>query len=122
MLFRSEKLKQRFHDLSERSTGILGMTFKAESDDIRESLSFKLRKILELEAREVLCSDEFFAHPEFVDKEEVVRRCDIIIVGAPHRAYKNLDYKDKFVFDLWNLIGKGIVPKVVHETTVGEES
>ena len=43
--------------LSSKCVAILGMAFKAESDDIRDSLSYKLKKLLEVQAREVLCTD-----------------------------------------------------------------
>src|SRR2546422_6494733 len=47
----------RNEDLSDRCVAILGMAFKADSDDCRDSLSYKLKKVLEVEAREVLCTD-----------------------------------------------------------------
>jgi UDP-N-acetyl-D-mannosaminuronic acid dehydrogenase len=100
--FLLEMLKRK-HDLSEKRVGILGMAFKAESDDCRESLSYKLRKILLIETKDVLCSDEYIKDPRFVSAAELVSRSDIIIIGAPHKAYQNLDYTDKVVVDVWNL-------------------
>ena len=35
------------------------MAFKGDSDDIRDSLSYKLKKLLEVESKEVLCTDPF---------------------------------------------------------------
>ena len=49
--------------------GILGMAFKANCDDKRESLSYKLRKVLRFDSREVLCSDEHIRDPDFVAAE-----------------------------------------------------
>lgn len=100
--FLLEMLKRNY-ELSEKRVGILGMAFKAESDDCRESLSYKLRKILLIETKDVLCSDEYITDTRFVCAEELVNRSDIVIIGAPHAAYKNLDYKDKVVIDVWNL-------------------
>ena len=51
------------HALGDLTVGILGMAFKGESDDTRESLSYKLRKILEYEAAEVLCTDPYVDDP-----------------------------------------------------------
>ena len=98
------------HDLREKTVGILGMAFKANIDDKRESLSYKLKKILLFEAREVLCSDSQFNEPGFVSTEELVRRSDVIIVGAPHRDYKELVVPEpKVLVDVWNMSGKGCV-------------
>ena len=48
-------LKRRV-DLRDKSVGILGMTFKADCDDTRDSLSFKLKHLLLLEARKCCCT------------------------------------------------------------------
>lgn len=95
------QMLKREHDLTEKRVGILGMAFKSESDDRRESLSYKLRKILLIEAKEVLCSDEYVKDVRFVTSEELVAKSDIVIIGAPHKAYKDLDYKGRLVIDVW---------------------
>jgi UDP-N-acetyl-D-mannosaminuronic acid dehydrogenase len=85
-----------------KKVAILGMAFKADSDDKRESLSYKLRKLLLFEAEEVLCTDPFIHDPEFLPLEEAVDRADIIIFGAPHSAYRNLAIpQGKQVVDVW---------------------
>lgn len=89
--------------------GILGMAFKAESDDPRESLSYKLRKVLEYEAAECLCSDPYIPDSTFLGPEELVERSDIVFVGAPHRAYRELALPEgKALVDVWNLFGRGV--------------
>jgi UDP-N-acetyl-D-mannosaminuronic acid dehydrogenase len=70
--------------------GILGMAFKAESDDTRGSLSYKLAKLLRFHGARVLCSDEYVKEEGFVTKEEVVRDCGVVIVGVPHEAAREL--------------------------------
>lgn len=100
-----ERLKLE-HRLSGRVVGVLGMAFKAESDDKRESLSYKLRKILEFEAKEVLCSDEYISDEQFVSARELVRRSDIIIIGVPHKAYAALSFGRKVVVDIWGAVRK----------------
>ena len=92
----------RAEGLEGRSAAILGMAFKAESDDIRDSLSFKLRKLLESEGIEVRCTDPYVQDPTFVSLEEALA-ADVIILGAPHSAYRNLRFpKGKRVIDVWN--------------------
>ena len=86
------------------------MAFKANNDDVRESLSFKLKKILEVEAGAVLCSDVYAQNEGFVSAERLVRESDIIILGTPHREYAGLVFdKEKVVVDIWNFYGKGSV-------------
>lgn len=100
-------LKTRY-PLARMSVGLLGMAFKADSDDPRESLSYKVRKILEYEAACVYCTDVYIEDPAFHTLEETIERSDLLIVGAPHREYRGLKYPDhKPVIDIWNIYGRG---------------
>lgn len=101
------KLKQKYN-LKEKVVGILGMAFKANIDDPRESLAYKLRKILLFEAKEVLCSDPYIKDERFVSEEELIRRSDIIILATPHKVYRDLKIGEgKVVVDVWNFFGNG---------------
>lgn len=103
------KLKGNYN-LSEMTVGILGMAFKANIDDRRESLSYKLKKILILESHRVLCSDVYIEEPEFVKARELVKQSDIIILATPHREYATLKLPEgKVIVDVWNMWGKGCV-------------
>lgn len=101
-----DQLKRKF-SLNEKTIGILGMAFKANSDDSRESLSYKLKKILQIEAKQVLCSDVYIKDKSFVKPKELLRRSDIIILGVPHKEYKSLDMKNKPNIDIWNFFSQG---------------
>ncbi len=95
---------KRSHDLDNAKVGILGMAFKANIDDIRDSLSFKLVKLLNFEGAEVLCSDEFVKSNSYISKEELIKKSEIIIIGAPHDAYKKIKFpSDLRVFDIWSM-------------------
>jgi len=101
-----DDLRKR-HDLSKTQVGILGMAFKADIDDIRDSLSYKLGKILRFHGAKVYYSDEYAKNPDFVSKEKLIKESDVIIVTVPHSAYKGLEIpKSKEVVDLWNVTEK----------------
>src|SRR3989344_3901001 len=101
-----DNLRKR-HDLGKTKVGILGMAFKADIDDVRDSLSFKLGKILRFHGAKVYYSDEYAKNPDFVSKEELIKQSDVIIVAVPHSAYKGMDIpKGKEVVDLWNVTKK----------------
>jgi UDP-N-acetyl-D-mannosaminuronic acid dehydrogenase len=84
------------------------MAFKADSDDARDSLSYKLRKVLSFESRAVFCSDPYIRNPAFVSTQELIDRCDIIVLATPHGEYRKLEIPDdKIVVDIWNFWDKG---------------
>jgi UDP-N-acetyl-D-mannosaminuronic acid dehydrogenase len=106
-LYLVHRLEQRF-DLSSLTVGILGMAFKGESDDIRSSLSYKLKRILEFKADNVLCADPYVTvDPSLLPQEEVIARSDLLVIATPHREYRNL-VTDKPVADIWNVLGTGV--------------
>jgi UDP-N-acetyl-D-mannosaminuronic acid dehydrogenase len=106
-LYLVSRLEQQY-DLNELTIGILGMAFKAESDDIRSSLSYKLKRILRFKARRVLCTDPYVRHDlDLVSLEQVLDESDLLVIGAPHRAYAGLE-TDLPIMDPWNLLSNGV--------------
>jgi UDP-N-acetyl-D-mannosaminuronic acid dehydrogenase len=106
-LYLVARLEQRF-DLSTLTVGILGMAFKGESDDIRSSLSYKLKRLLRFKAARVLCTDPLVSvDPDLTPLEDVLAASDVLIIGAPHRVYKDFE-TDRPVVDMWNLRGQGV--------------
>jgi UDP-N-acetyl-D-mannosaminuronic acid dehydrogenase len=101
-------LQRRYGTLQGKTIGILGMAFKAESDDTRASLSYKLRKLLSWSGARVLCTDPYVEDDRLVPLDDVLRESDVIVLGAPHATYRELQVGGKDVVDVWGAMGKGI--------------
>lgn len=95
---------KRAYPLAEMTVGILGMAFKPDCDDARSSLSYKLRKVLHLECRRVLCTDPYVPDPGLTPLAEVLDQADLLIVGTPHTAYRDLTFRQP-VIDITATIG-----------------
>ncbi|MFH1670089.1 MAG: nucleotide sugar dehydrogenase [Patescibacteria group bacterium] len=117
-------------DLTQEVVGVLGMAFKGDNDDPRDSLSYKLAKILRFRGANVFCSDEFIKDPSFVLKEELCEKCSIIILATPHSAYNNLHIPEHVhLVDIWGFFPKGprkqkpkrIVKKMLEQIKKKEE-
>jgi UDP-N-acetyl-D-mannosaminuronic acid dehydrogenase len=95
------------YELSKMTVGILGMAFKAESDDTRSSLSYKLKRLLRFRAARVLCTDPYaVGDADLWPLADVVAESDLLVIATPHRQYADLDV-DVPVIDVWNLLGNG---------------
>jgi UDP-N-acetyl-D-mannosaminuronic acid dehydrogenase len=106
VMFLVDRLAARW-DLKQKTIGILGMAFKPENDDIRAALSYKLKKVLEFNAKAVLTTDPFVREdPALLPLERVIRESDILILAIPHRAYKTVDFQGKPVIDVWGFLEK----------------
>ncbi len=106
-LYLVHRMEQRF-DLATMTVGILGMGFKAGSDDPRDSLSYKLKRILKFKAAGVLTTDAHVAtDSDLVPLDEVLERADVLVIGTPHTAYAGLKPRQPIV-DIWDLYGNGV--------------
>jgi len=106
-LYLVSRLEQRF-ELASSTVGILGMAFKGGSDDTRSSLSYKLKRVLEFKAADVLCCDPYVTTDQrLLPQDEVIARSDLLIIAAPHPQYRDL-VVDKPIADVWNVLGKGV--------------
>jgi UDP-N-acetyl-D-mannosaminuronic acid dehydrogenase len=101
-------LERRYGGLRGKTVGILGMAFKAESDDPRASLSYKLRKLLAWSGARVLSTDPYVKDDRLVSLQCVLDESDILILGAPHKPYRRLEIGGRDVVDVWGALGEGI--------------
>ena len=93
------------YEISSMTVGLLGMAFKAEIDDTRASLSYKLKHALEICARRVLTTDPFVTtDPNILPFDHVVDHSDLLILCAPHSVYAEADLKGKPVVDIWGFL------------------
>lgn len=114
-LFLVKKIKERIN-LKNKKVLILGLAFKPEIDDIRESLSFKIRKALLREHAKVVLHDPFvknYTQQEVLsDLNEALKGIDVLFVATRHKVYeqqadKILEKVNKKVYicDVWNTFG-----------------
>jgi len=100
-----ERLRALF-SLRDMTVGLLGMAFKPDSDDIRSSLSYKIKKDLAIHAKRILTTDPLVtADPSLLPLKRVIKESDLLILCVPHRAYKGLDTRGKPILDIWNFLG-----------------
>jgi UDP-N-acetyl-D-mannosaminuronic acid dehydrogenase len=94
-------------DLPTKTVAILGMAFKGNCDDKRDSLAFKLKNLLQVYAGRVLCTDPYVPDPDFVPLETAIDEAQIIILGAPHSVYGELKFSPRKVivdvFGFWQM-------------------
>jgi UDP-N-acetyl-D-mannosaminuronic acid dehydrogenase len=107
-LYLVSRLMAKF-PLDTMTIGILGMAFKGESDDTRDSLSYKLKRVLRVRAGDVMTTDPYVrTDPSLRSLEDVLARADLLVIGAPHDAYAKIDIEQPVV-DIWNLRGGGVL-------------
>ncbi|MGZ8734173.1 MAG: nucleotide sugar dehydrogenase, partial [Acidimicrobiia bacterium] len=98
---------ERQYDLASMTVGILGTSFKAESDDIRSSLSYKLKRLLRIKTARLLCTDPYVTvDPGLVSLDEVLASSELLVIATPHKIYADIDVGVP-VIDIWNLRGFG---------------
>lgn len=100
--FLVRQLKARV-PLRRRVVGILGMAFKAGSDDARDSLSYKLAKILRAEGAVVLCTDPHVEDRSLVPLDQVLSKAETLVLACPHAEYRNLNLIGRDVVDPWGV-------------------
>ncbi len=88
--------------------GILGMAFKGDTDDIRSSLAYKLKKILDFKAKSVIFSDPYISDSRKVSQQQLLNDADLIIIGSPHSIYREIDTQ-KPIIDIWSIRNKSVL-------------
>jgi UDP-N-acetyl-D-mannosaminuronic acid dehydrogenase len=122
-LFLVDGVKRRLGGLRERRVAVLGLAFKRDTDDQRDSLSHKLVRLLERELADVAVHDPLVATPT-AGFEDAVAGADVVIVATNHSAYSTpealraiaeLAGPDCLIVDPWNALGTAQVFAYVAE-------
>jgi UDP-N-acetyl-D-mannosaminuronic acid dehydrogenase len=116
-LFLVEGIKRRIGNLASRKIAVLGLTFKRNTDDERDSLSPKLIRLLERELADVAVCDPH-AHSPTQPLEQAVQDADAVIVATNHSEFEAPGVRSEIVsragadcllVDPWNALGTGQV-------------
>jgi UDP-N-acetyl-D-mannosaminuronic acid dehydrogenase len=97
-----------------KTVGMLGMTFKPDNDDIRESLSFRVKKGLEFKGAKVIFNDPYLDGSVPIDQLEA--ESDVLVLSTPHREYRDQKFSKPMV-DVW-----GVYRKPTLEVLPGREA
>ncbi len=109
--------------LREKKVAVLGLAFKRDTDDERDSLSHKLVRLLERDLADVAVHDPMVATPT-QDLDQAVTEADVVIVATNHSAYStpaalarilSLASTDAIIVDPWNAFGSAQVFAYVAE-------
>ena len=112
-LFLVEGIKRRIGSVSGRKVAVLGLTFKRDTDDERDSLSPKLIRLLERELADVAVCDPHAATPT-QPLADAVRDADVVIVATNHSEFESpetlrtilaLAGDECLLVDAWNSLG-----------------
>ena len=101
-------MERRYGSLRGRCIGILGTAFKGESDDMRSSLSYKLRKLLTWRGAHVVMTDPYVPDDRLIPLDSVLEQAEILVLAAPHKRYRSLEIGGRDVVDVWGVTGEGI--------------
>jgi len=122
-LFLVKGLKARLGDsLRDRKIAVLGLTFKRDSDDLRDSLSFKLVRLLERELAHVARHDPHVSAGS-EPLEAALEGAEAVVVATNHSGFEDLLARlpdGVLLVDPWNVTGAGRVFATVRERAAVE--
>jgi UDP-N-acetyl-D-mannosaminuronic acid dehydrogenase len=123
-LFLVEGVKRRLGSLDSRKVAVLGLTFKRDTDDERDSLSPKLIRLLERELADVAVCDPHAPTPT-QPFGETIKDADVVVVATNHPEFEGSNpvrqivseaAEDCLLVDPWNAFGTAQVFLYARET------
>ena len=100
-------LKKHIPDLKDKTIGVLGLAFKPDTDDIRDSRSIPLVDALLKQGASVKAYDpkamsnfkKLFSDISYCDSAKQVLDADAVIIATAWKDFEQLDYSGKLVID-----------------------
>jgi UDP-N-acetyl-D-mannosaminuronic acid dehydrogenase len=125
-LFLVQGMARRLGSLNGRKVAVLGLAFKRDTDDERDSLAHKLIRLLERELADVVVHDPHVASPT-TSFEDAVEGADAVVVATNHSEFSRPEALqaitdraggDSLIVDPWNALGVGQVFAYASEVAV----
>ncbi|HDP70267.1 MAG TPA: UDP-glucose/GDP-mannose dehydrogenase family protein, partial [Actinobacteria bacterium] len=123
-----QKLKNIFGNLNDKTVGVLGLSFKPNTDDIRDAVSLDVIEQLLVEGTKIKAHDpvaisntkEVFPQLSYSkDVYDVAKDCDALIIVTEWDEYKKIDFmkmkdlmKDSILIDGRNLFDREELEKL----------
>jgi len=104
--FRMIEILKKYMLLKDSSIGVLGLSYRPDTDDVRDSRAITIVDVLLKEGAVVKVYDpqamhnfkKLFPHVEYTTAEEVLN-CDAILIVTEWEEFELLDYRGKLVID-----------------------
>jgi len=113
-LFLVEGLRTRLGSLDGKKVAVLGLAFKADTDDQRDSLSHKLIRLLERELADVAVHDPHVSSPT-ASFDQAIIDADAVIIATDHSQFRRPEVlsaltdgarNQALLVDPWNCFGQ----------------
>ena len=98
-------------DKDAEKISVLGVAYKGNTDDARESPAFEIISGLKAAGYEIVIHDPHFDNPDYFDLDEATKDSSMVLILTDHNEFKELDYdllsknmKSKIIFDTKNII------------------
>ena len=98
-------------DKEAEKISVLGVAYKGNTDDARESPAFEIINGLKAAGYEIAIHDPHFDNPDYCDLAEATTDSSLVLILTDHNEFKDLDYdllsenmKSKIIFDTKNII------------------
>lgn len=106
-----ERVRKKAAKFKNPIIGCLGLAFKADVDDLRESPAMDILRNLQKEniGQLLICEPNLKSHPEFdlMNMGDVLKEADIILLLVDHKPFRKItasDLKEKIVIDTRGII------------------